>query len=478
LNPEPGIREARYNESSAEGAALATRPRPTDVEPLSAIFLLSDIDHRRARTALHRRRHHLQMAMSRSSRDGMVARWRESLSNRARAIPLARHAWARYRRRRYERRIQRFLDEKSGRADRLPIGAVYEATMRCNLHCEFCYVGDLLNIEGEWRQEMTLEALQRAFPHEAGFQIRLTGGEIFMRKDIMSVLDLFREKGYACGYLTTNGTIITEERAEALAALAADGFLRHISVSIDGPGDLHDAARGQTGTFTRTCAGLRRLQDAARRRQAKLRISINTTVAHESLDALDQMVDVAGELGVDAIGLNHLMFSTPEEVAETVRMIGADDASVIATFVTPDPGVDANLVRQKVGALQAKCRERNVLFDYRPKVHPPLIDNYYTPGTRLNGRCLYPFLHARISFSGKVYFCPFIRVEVGDLAKSTLEEIWNSDRYVDMRRRLVENGIFPVCRRCCKVELSPEPVAVSSDAPARGRKAIPLTVVR
>ena len=43
----------------------------------------------------------------------------------------------------------------------------------------------------------------------------------------------------------------------------------------------------------------------------------------------------------------------------------------------------------------------------------------------LPGRCLYPFLHARVSFSGKVYFCPFIRVEVGDLAHSSLEEIWN-----------------------------------------------------
>ena len=103
------------------------------------------------------------------------------------------------------------------------MGAVYEATMRCNLHCEFCYVGDLLNIEGEWRQEMTLEALKTAFPDDPGLQVSLTGGEIFMRKDIMSVLDLFRDKGYACGYLTTNGTIINEERAEALAELAAAG---------------------------------------------------------------------------------------------------------------------------------------------------------------------------------------------------------------------------------------------------------------
>ncbi len=257
------------------------------------------------------------------------------------------------------------------------MGAVYEATMRCNLHCEFCYVGDLLNLEGEWRQELTLDGLRKAFPDHAGFQISLTGGEIFMRKDILSVLDLFREKGYACGYLTTNGTIISEERAEALADLAAAGFLKHISVSIDGPGELHDAARGLKGTFERTCAGLRRLQEAARRKHAPLRVSINTTVAHESLDALDQMVDVAEQLGVDAIGLNHLMYSTPEEVAETVRMIGAPDASAIATFVTADPGLDIEIGTEEGGRARRKVppQERAVRFpsEGAPATHRQLL---------------------------------------------------------------------------------------------------------
>lgn len=416
------------------------------------------------------------MPLARKAAD-TVAKLRESIATRARAVPLARHAWARYRRRRYEQRIERFLRDKDGRADRLPIGAVYEATMRCNLHCEFCYVIDFLNIEGEWRQEMTLDRLRAAFPDQPGFQVSLTGGEIFMRKDIMSVLDLFKEKGYSCGYLTTNGTIINEERAEALADLAAAGFLKHISVSVDGPGELHDRARGLKGTFERTCAGLRRLQTAARQKNAPLRVSINTTVAHESLEALDSMVDVAGELGVDAIGLNHLMFSTPEEVEATVKMIGASDASVIATYITPDPGLNVERVKHQVAALAAKCRERNVLFDYRPKVHTQLMDNYYTPGAKLDGRCLYPFLHARVGFSGKVYFCPFIRVEVGDLATSSMEEIWNSEKYVDMRRRLLEHGIFPVCRRCCKVELSPQPVAQPFPEGVTPRRSIPLTVV-
>jgi MoaA/NifB/PqqE/SkfB family radical SAM enzyme len=271
------------------------------------------------------------------------------------------------------------------------------------------------------------------------------------------VLDVFREKGYTCGYLTTNGTIISDERAEALAELARLGFLTHVSVSIDGPGELHDRARGVKGTFQRTSDGLRRLQAAARKKGAPLRVSINTTVAEQSLDTLEQMVDVAEELGVDHIGLNHLMYATAAERDETLRMIGETDPKIISTYITEDPGVDPILVRDKVGRLQAACARKGVLFDYRPKVHPPLIDPYYTPGTPLAGRCLYPFMHARVSFSGKVFFCPFIRVEVGDLTTQTLGEVWNGEKYVELRRKLLDHELFPVCRRCCKVELSAPP---------------------
>jgi len=300
---------------------------------------------------------------------------------------------------------------------------------------------------------LPLETLRRAFPDQAGLQVSLTGGEIFMRKDILSVMEVFKDKGYVCGFLTTNGTIINDERAAALADLAAAGFLKHISVSIDGPNELHDRARGVKGTFERTSAGLRRLQAAAAAKHAPLRISVNTTVAHETLDALHQMVDVAQELGVDAIGLNHLMYSTPDEVAETVRIIGAADASVISTYVTADTGLDAARVRRQVDALAARCRERGIRFDMRPKVKGSLLEPYYTPGAAIEGRCLYPFLYARVSFSGKAYFCPFIRVEVGDLTEQSLEQVWTGERYVGLRKTLVEHGLFPVCRRCCKVEL-------------------------
>ena len=378
----------------------------------------------------------------------------DPLARRLRASPLASRLWAQYRTWGLERRAQRILAGRSGRADCLPSGVVYEATMRCNLHCEFCYVGALLNLEGEWREELPVEMLERAFPAKNGLQISLTGGEIFVRKDIVESFELFRRKGYVCGYITTNGTAITDERAEALAGLAVKGFLKHISVSIDGPPEVHDIARGAPGTFEKTARGLRRLQEAARRQGAPLRVSINTTVAAQSIDALDRMVDIAADLGVDAIGLNHLMFSTPEEVDETLRMLGVTDRATVATYVTADPGVKPEQVRTKIAALREKCAERGMKFDVRPKVSPSVTDAYYTAGTSLRGRCFYPFNYARVGFSGKMYFCPLIRLEVGDLATETLEHAWNSDRYIALRQKLLDHGMFPVCRRCCKVELA------------------------
>jgi uncharacterized Fe-S cluster-containing radical SAM superfamily protein len=264
------------------------------------------------------------------------------------ALPLAQPAWARIRKRRYLADVSRFLRDGSGPADRLPKGVVYEATMRCNLHCEFCYVGDLLNIEGQGRQELTIEALRRAFPHSDGLQVNLTGGEIHAQGHL-AVLSLFEEKGYTCGCLTTNGTIITEERAEALADLALKGFLKHISVSINGPRDQHDVTRGQEGTFDRTAAGLRRLQAAARRKGARC-------------------------------------------ASASTRPLRMKASTRSTRWWTSH--------RQKVAALGEICRARGIRFDMRPKVLSRLLDSYYRPVSRLNGRCRCPFNWARADARG------------------------------------------------------------------------------
>jgi MoaA/NifB/PqqE/SkfB family radical SAM enzyme len=405
----------------------------------------------------------------------MLPQTRSSWFRTLRRLPLVSELYARVRRSWYDRGVRRFARVRDGRAGQLPQGVVYEPTMRCNLRCEFCYTSALLNLEGQWRGELGLETIDCVFPARPGMLISLTGGEVFIRNDSLEILDLFARKSYVCRYLTTNGTFIDDARATALARLARRGFLKHVSVSIDGPGDFHDAARGMDGAFARTAAGLRRLQDAVRREGAPLHLSINTTVSAESLDTLDRMADVAVELGVKAIGVNHLIFATPEEAEQTARIIGAPDTACIVTYVTRDPGIDAGRVRRKMNELAGRCRENGIEFGFRPNVQPSVMENYYTPGAPMLGQCFYPFLHTRVGFGGKVYFCPFIRAEVGDLTTQTLAEIWNGRRYVDLRRLLLEHKLFPVCRRCCKADLFPEPVPF---VPGAGPRTIPLTLVR
>src|SRR5262245_44379081 len=74
----------------------------------------------------------------------LVPRLREAVARRARRLPAVTRLLAKYRKHRYENRIEEFVQKKDGHAGPLPAGIVYEATMRCNLECEFCYVGDLL----------------------------------------------------------------------------------------------------------------------------------------------------------------------------------------------------------------------------------------------------------------------------------------------------------------------------------------------
>ena len=375
-----------------------------------------------------------------------------------------------------QRHTRRFSERGDGVADALPHFVVYEPTLLCNLHCSFCYVADILNPE-DWRsRELSLEELDRIFPRGGVRSVNVTGGEPFVRKNLIDVFELLQKKGMQCDYITTNGTVIDETKAASLAELAGKGFLKHISVSIDGPPDFHDQVRGQRGAFRKASDNIALLRRVFRARGQRLQLSINTTLTQGNLHLLKEIVDEAERFDVDLIGLNQLMFATQQEVDQTLEMIGESDPSVISTYVTDDPGLDPQAVPGKLQEAVDYAATKGITINWRPGQKVEDLEHYYTPNRALNGQCFYPFFGGRITYDGKVHFCPFIRVEVGDVREQSLEAIWNSPRFVDLRQRLLNHGIFPVCRRCCKVELDyskPLPVQISVDASEPTAPALP-----
>lgn len=129
-------------------------------------------------------------------------------------------------------------------------------TGKCNQHCKHCYhtnyenepmtFDDIKNIIEQFK-ELIHKYNKNKGINEKG-ELTITGGEPFVRKDFMDILELLYEnREYFSYQILTNGSFITDEIADKLLKLKVNC----VQVSIDGYEETHDMIRGK-GNFVRT----------------------------------------------------------------------------------------------------------------------------------------------------------------------------------------------------------------------------------
>jgi cyclic pyranopterin phosphate synthase len=123
-------------------------------------------------------------------------------------------------------------------------------TDRCNFRCTYCMPREIFGRDFEFlrREELlTFEEIARLanlFSQLGVEKIRLTGGEPLLRRDLEALIELLaRVKGIRDLTLTTNGSLLTREKARELK----DAGLNRISISLDSLDDavfraMNDAA--------------------------------------------------------------------------------------------------------------------------------------------------------------------------------------------------------------------------------------------
>ncbi len=129
-----------------------------------------------------------------------------------------------------------------------------QITERCNLHCAHCFVS-----AGREGLDLALEDLrERVLPRLRAARVSrvtLTGGEPFAHPDVVDIVRVAR--GLRMGVtLCTNGTLVSEEAMDTLAALGRVS----VNVSLDGfSARGHGKFRGAPASFERTVATVRAL---------------------------------------------------------------------------------------------------------------------------------------------------------------------------------------------------------------------------
>src|SRR5690348_6150046 len=162
-----------------------------------------------------------------------------------------------------------------------PITVTWEITAACNIACIHC-----LSSSGRRRpRELTTQqslALVDELAEMQVFQIHFGGGEPFIYPGIWHVLEHARERGLVM-CVSTNGTLITRERAHRLAQLEPIYF----QVSLDGgTPQTNDHVRGE-GVFKRALRGLELLA------AENLSLTVNSVLTRYNFYELDSLYEIA-----------------------------------------------------------------------------------------------------------------------------------------------------------------------------------------
>lgn len=156
-----------------------------------------------------------------------------------------------------------------------PYKLTFVATYKCQSRCIFCRIW-----EKDTKGELTLEEIRKFFAVSNKFSwIDITGGEVFLRSDIVEIFKAAIEncKNLYHLHTPTNGLMpeLIEKKVKEILSLNPNKFV--VTVSLDGPKEINDRLRGIKGDFEKAIDTVKRLRKIENR---NFRVFIGFTLSN------------------------------------------------------------------------------------------------------------------------------------------------------------------------------------------------------
>ena len=302
-------------------------------------------------------------------------------------------------------RLRAHLHALAGRSA-VPIAVQFELTQRCNLRCCHCYLGG--SVSSELPTDRWLELVTEV-RNLGCMQVCLTGGEIGLRSGWLEIAERVRRDGMILGVLT-NGTLMTEEELDTLAALRPS----RVSVSIYGDSAAaHEAVTGVAGSFEKTVASVRHLT------QRGIRVRAAIVLMKRSFGTYAKTRDFAVSLGC-------------EPVFDFTVAPAADGGTDVLSHRISTAQLDDFLLREIAPLQRSRPQDENGPALRRPE--------------RTVGECGAGSSSAFVSAAGELCPCMGFMPSFGNVAGRPFEEAWRDEESVRHRERMSEE--LRACRDC------------------------------
>lgn len=308
-----------------------------------------------------------------------------------------------------------------------PLYVKIKLVWTCNLRCGMC---------NHWRSRrdapLDLSQWQQIVTELVAWgcrKIHITGGEPTLYPDLPALIEYMTNRGLRVN-MTTNGTLLTKERARALCAAG----LSNVNISLDSPvRQLHDRVRGVKGAWKKTVRGTTYLQ----RYLKKGGLRINTVVGRRNYASLAPMPDFAADLGAAFLNLIPLDDHTGEMQRlhkEQIQRYNQEIAPQLA-----ERGLVLGVLRQEQDAYPFGVGKTAVRHSK---------NGLYAQGYYERRPCLAPWTHTLIDHLGRVTVCCMLRdgPTLGDLRQQSFTDIWQGAAYTALRAQA--QPLFRACHRC------------------------------
>jgi|LWDU01.1.fsa_nt_gi MoaA/NifB/PqqE/SkfB family radical SAM enzyme len=308
-----------------------------------------------------------------------------------------------------------------------PLHLTLFVTGACNLRCRHCFH---FKEVAEGLSGPSLDEVRRLADSAARMGpllwVSFGGGEPFLRPDLAELAGAFGRHGLRHLAIPTNGMVerTQHQQVQNILRAAPETFLS-ISVSIDGPPEIHDAIRAEEGSHARAIESLLEYRRQADREE-RLGLGITVTLTSENQDCL------------------------PEYIEELARKVRPDN---ITLGLARHKALDESLLKvdldryQELVAAKARLMRSGQLayFDFPlAKVAAARDEMMYrhVEGVARGGGAWLPCtagsLSAVIFEDGVVQPCEVLGATIGNLAETDwdLERLWNSERASELRRKI------------------------------------------
>lgn len=286
-----------------------------------------------------------------------------------------------------------------------PIGIHVVVLNKCNLECVMCPFHSPVYKEGHKSgyfddyKSMKPEVFERIAEYAGKHKISLQFGQIeepLMHKRIVDFLNIAKAKGVPYMHMTTNGTLLTPDKADQLL----ESGLTSMMVSLDASDpETYKAIRGDD--LEKIEANLRYFVPLARARGIKTWVSF--ILQEQAVGEREAFIAKWRDVGVDHI---------------TFYALGEHDKG------------------------SGELVNHTLIYDRDEERYP----------------CAAPWVQSVVFPDGEVSLCCRTMglvgwegvVSVGTLAKNSYEEIWGGKRYRTVRDELLRGEFdkFPICQKC------------------------------